>query len=381
MTTTIIATTVTSLNNALTLARYAVATRAALPILAHTRFQFLDGTLVLEATNLEQWLRIPMQGMLKGDLQHMPALDHRFLSELCAKLPANAELTLQKDKQRPEVVLTCEGSEYRLLGLPAEEFPSFPEPDETTQRFVLNGIQLCKLVKQVLPAVSKEEARAILQCVRLEIPNGDQPQVVAVTTDTHRLHYTKGNAIKEPPQIGVAFHINQTHWSSLLNHWEHQPHVECQLNSRGQLIWKTPHAEGAVLTVEGTYPNYERVIPTEHTQYLVLPTKELVVAVQRLLLFAESYKIRVRYEPEPSQLVLEAISDKGDGRETIPVAETNLTETCDICAINGRYWLDAIRAFQIQTLQMEGQELLKPFVMREADPNTHGRAVIMPMAW
>ena len=147
----------------------AVATRSSLPILTHVRISAKDGKVSLMATDLEMWMEhtLPTLTLAADGAATAPA---RNFTELLAALPdADVEYTLEDDTNA--LRLRCNKANYKLLGLPAEEFPLLPQVKEES-RFVVDKAMLREAIKQTLFATSSDETRAILTGV-LVVFQGD----------------------------------------------------------------------------------------------------------------------------------------------------------------------------------------------------------------
>src|SRR5262245_50954946 len=159
---------------------HAVSGRTSLPILSHVLIQTQETGLRLTATDLEIGIslsiadaRIEGPGGLTA-----PA---KLLTELLAALPEGS-VTLSVDLSHA-VRLNCERSDYKILGLPADEYPKLPEVKENA-KFTIAQKTLRDMIRKTLFAVSPDEARAILTGILVAF-EGDTVKFVA--TDTHRL--------------------------------------------------------------------------------------------------------------------------------------------------------------------------------------------------
>ncbi|HXG24227.1 MAG TPA: DNA polymerase III subunit beta, partial [Chthonomonadales bacterium] len=158
---------------------HAVSGRSSLPILSHVLLQAEADTLRLSATDLELSisLKIPAYIEEPGGL----TAHARILTELLGTLP-EGDVAITGDSSHA-MHLHCGRSSYKLLGLPAEEYPRLPEVKEENQFWVAQSL-LREMIRQTIFAVSTDEARAILTGI-LMVFEGESLQLVS--TDTHRL--------------------------------------------------------------------------------------------------------------------------------------------------------------------------------------------------
>src|SRR5258706_4764196 len=159
---------------------HAVSGRTSLPILSHVLIQTEETGLRLTATDLELGIslsiadaRIEAQGGLTA-----PA---KLLTELLGALP-EGPVTLSVDLSHA-VRVNVEKSDYKILGLPADEYPKLPDVQENA-RFSISQRILRDMIRKTIFAVSPDEARAILTGILVAF---DNDTVKFVATDTHRL--------------------------------------------------------------------------------------------------------------------------------------------------------------------------------------------------
>lgn len=376
---------VSALKRTLSILKTTIAVRSALPILSHIRLRpDPENTqrALFEATNLESWIRIAQDALIEGDLSQFPTLQHSQLTELVQKFPPDAEVVLTKTGSREEALLQCAQSQYRLNGLSAFEFPTLPEPETPLTTLSVNAVKFARLLRSVLPAASKEEARVILQTVRLEIT---AHQLRAVATDTHRLHVfiIEHEAEIETP---LAALLDAETITRLLPIFDRYQPLTLQLAlNHPRLYWTYGAMSGAISLVEGQYPNYERVIPQEYQWRFQTNSALLAEATQRLLTVADQLKLYIDYDPNEGALVLTARGDYADGKEIVPVTLAegiNGTEPETLCAMNGRYLLGAIQAIDASEIEMRGEQSLRPVMFRASNaPEAPLNGVLlMPMA-
>src|SRR5580700_9053065 len=134
---------------------HAVSGRSTLPILSHILIQAEDNGLRLIATDLELGIscRIKAQVQEGGSLT-APA---RTLTEVLGNLPDKSDVALSVDKSHT-VRVHCERSDYKILGLPAEEYPRLPEVKDAAA-FAIPQAVLRDMIRQTIFAVSTDDNR------------------------------------------------------------------------------------------------------------------------------------------------------------------------------------------------------------------------------
>jgi len=354
---------------------HAVSGRSALPILSHILVQAEDEGLRLSATDLELSisLKIPARIEETGGLT-APA---RLMTELLGTLPADSDVALSVDRSHA-VRLHCERSDYKLLGLPAEEYPKLPEVKDEN-RFVVPQSVLRDMIKQTIFAVSPDEARAILTGILMVFEGGT---LKFVATDTHRLAVrtatvTEGHGAQQA--IVPARAMNEL--MRILEDAEGDVNVRL---SENQVLFATPQGISLVSRlIEGQFPNYQRVIPTSYQKRLMLQTQPFQQAVRRASIVARNNANRLILKTLDDKLTITAESStEGNAYEEVEVSRDG--DDVEV-AFNAKYLLDVLGVIEEEGFHLELTEPLKPGVVRPvlpADANGEGSeylCVLMPM--
>lgn len=354
----------------------AVATRSSLPILTHVRIAIDGGKISLMATDLEMWMEHTLQttSIMSTGAATAPA---RNFTELLAAMP-DAEVALDLDEDTNALHLRCAKANYKLLGLPADEFPLLPQVTAESS-FVVDRAVLRDAIKQTLFATSSDETRAILTGV-LVVFQGDSLRLVA--TDTHRL------AVRDCPVKsgeGAASAIVPSRAMSELQRiiGSEEGAVEVTLSSN-QIQFKVNDTRGETTLIsrliDGQFPNYERVIPTAATKTLTLERDPLTSAIRRAAIVARenSNRVVLRSTEDGDRLTLTAESGNvGNAYEEIEVARDGDPGPVEI-AFNAKYLADVLGVLDGPGLKLELTEPLRPGVIKPTESQDY-LCVLMPM--
>ena len=357
---------------------HAVSGRTSLPILSHILIQADTDSLRLIATDLELSisLTIPARIQEAGGL----TAPSRLLTELLGSLPEN-DVALSVDRSHA-VKVKCDRSDYKILGLPAEEYPRLPEVKNETS-FVVPQRVLRDMIKQTIFAVSTDEARAILTGI-LVIFEGDTLKFVA--TDTHRLAVRTAK-VKEGhgAQSAIVPARAMNELQRLLA--DEDGDVEVHL-SDNQVQFVTPAKDGrdgvslVSRLIEGQFPNYQRVIPAGYAKKLTLQTAPFQKAVRRAAIVARENANRVVIRTLDDKLTMTAESTmQGAAYEEVEVVR----EGDDVeIAFNAKYLLDVLSVIEDEGFYLELTEPLKPGIVRpiareEGASNDDYLCILMPM--
>jgi|SRR5579872_464026 len=356
---------------------HAVTGRNPLPILTHVLIRTEGDGLRLVATDHELGIscRVANQkgvvdenGVGVAPESSTQVLEHgaltcpaRLLTEVLANLPDKDDVAISVDRSHT-VRIHCEysRSDYKILGLPAEDYPQLPEVQEAAA-FSIPQVRLRELIRQTQFAVSQDEARAILTGVLVVY---EENTVKFVATDTHRLavketRVSEGSGGSQRAIVPVRA-MNEL--ARLLTDAEGDVRVVISSN---QIQFELP-GEGDVQIVsrliEGQFPNFQRVIPTAHQRRLTVEVGALLRAVRRAAIVARENAQRIVFRTNEDKLVLTAESQMvGNAREEIEVEN----EGGDVeIAFNAKYLLDVLNVIDTEKVHLELTEPLKPGVLR-----------------
>lgn len=341
--------------------------RSTLPILMNFLVKTEPGGLEITGYDLEIGIRrrIPAQVQEEGAF----TASSKILTDLVSAMP-DSHVQCNANGSGA-VTLICERSNFDLLGLPADEFPSLPEVGEDSE-FRLKAGALRKMIQQVAFAASTDEARAIMTGIDLLL-KGDTLTMAA--TDGHRLavrHLQCEGLNRETNAIIPARALNEL---VRLIPQDEEADVVVRLG-RNQVQFQTDHTTLVSRLIEGQFPNFERVIPATTDKSVTMQTAELAQAVRRAAIVAREASNRVILKTEGERLIISAESGGvGKAREDVEV----IREGDDIeIAFNAKYMLDVLNVIDSEGVRFELTGPLNPGLIRPVDGPDY-LYVIMPM--
>jgi DNA polymerase-3 subunit beta len=356
------------LNEGLQSATRAVSTRSSLPILANVLLEAVGGTLKLVGTDLELAIARTLDGV-DGQSPGALCLPAKTLTEIVATLP-DAPVTIACNGNGAGT-LTCGKSSYHLHGLPPVEFP--PTPAVADAMCLIIGTDILRRgLLRTLSSVSRDDTRPILTGVRIEVINGE---LRFVSTDTHRLALDK-SPLAGAPEVAVT--VPGRAMRELAPLLADAETCRC-LIGENEASFSIGATTVTTRLLEGSFPKYERVIPTEHTHRFELGADELKRAVKRAGIVARENANRLGFDCPGGTLFITASSgDLGECREEVPIQARGDGEVLPFC-LNATYLLDCLDALGGDTVSFEGTQPLSPFVLRNPKDASASLLVIMPM--
>ncbi|HEY6434506.1 MAG TPA: DNA polymerase III subunit beta [Acetobacteraceae bacterium] len=304
-----------SLLKALAHVQSVVEKRNTIPILANVMLTVRDGTLTLTATDMEIAIveDVPASASRNGSCTAPAAT----LYEIVRKLPENAEIELDHPGGDAQLELRAGRYDTKLVVLPTEDFPAMTA-GALPHRFSLSAMQLRGLIDRTRFAISTEETRYYLNGIFLHAAESDGTRVLrTVATDGHRLARVEEPLPEGAGQMPGVIIPRKTvaELRKLLE--EVSGNVELGLSdTRVQF-----HVESVLLTsklIDGTFPEYERVIPRGNDKILRVGKKDFSDAVGRVSAISTERSRPVKLSLQRDRLELSASSpEQGTATEEL----------------------------------------------------------------
>jgi len=355
----------------------AVAPRSTLPVLSNVMIATDEGRLRLSATNLELgitcWIgaRIEEEGSTT-----VPA---RTFVDLVSTLPGD-QVALMLDTSTQTLNVRGGTSTNDIKGIDAQDFPPMPVPD-MDGAVHLNVVDFREMIHQVAFAASTDEARPVLMGV-LVIVEGDQ--ITMAAADGFRLsvrHATLSEPALEPVNIIVpARALNEL--ARIASDGEETISMVVP-KGRGQVVFSVKDVELASQLIDGTFPDYQQIIPRSYKSRTLVSTSSLLKACKQAEIFARDGSNVARLEikaatseMEPSEVEISATSEETGKNETI--VEATVDGNSVLIAFNVKYLREALEVIKTPNVALETSAANAPGVVRPVgeDDFLH---VIMPM--
>ena len=341
--------------------------RQTMPILSNVLLELDDNQLWLTGTDMELELRA--NTIVHGESSGRTTVPARKLHDICRGLPEGSELHLQMDGNRLRV--RSGKSRFLLATLPADEFPAQKELDNGSQ-LALTRQQLSDLIQRTQFAMAQQDVRFYLNGLYFEL---NSSMIRAVATDGHRLALaelkieTEGLASSNIiiPRKGITElqRLLNTGSSDLgLRFTENA--IQIQLGS----IRMTSKL------IEGRFPDYERVVPTQSDKWLTGDKNELRAALNRAAILSNEKFRGVRLLLEDRSLKLQTHNPEHEEAEEELEVEY-VGEKLNI-GFNVNYLLDALSAITTEQFTL-GLSTADHSGLLVEPGNDHCKYVIMPM--
>jgi DNA polymerase-3 subunit beta len=287
-----------------------IPTKTTLPVLANILVETTDRGIRLSGTDLD----IAVSTEVTADVENSGAvtIPARKLSELARELPPAPVKIAALGEQR--VTLECGRSKFKLLGLPRDEFPSFPVVRFNESWRIKSG-DLQKLIAATSFAVSTEESRPILNGVLWEL-RPEQMRMVA--TNGHRLAKMETPIVaSSAPASDLIVPPKALDQVRRLFPAEEELEVARGENHIG---FRSPLTAVYTRLIEGPYPPYEQVIPRDNDKVAVADKGALTSALKRMSVIASDQTHRIRMAFNSGMLRFSVTTpDLGEAQDELPI--------------------------------------------------------------
>ena len=294
-----------------------------------------NGQVELQGNDFELGIRLTIDGDIKepGTL----VVGSRYFQELIRKLPGDT-IELYKPEDGNSLTITSGSSEFNLVTLHPDDF-SLVEQIHDQDHVNIDSFAMKELIDLTNYAAATDEDRPVFTGALLEIKENE---VTMVATDTHRMAVKK-ITIDEPattPMRAIIPTKTLAEVSRLLP--TDNPAMINIIWNRTQIVFNFESIYIISRLIEGTYPEYEKVIPSQFDSSAVIELREFAGAVDRVSLLAKdiSYNV-IRYDWAESNVTLSTQNTEiGMAKEDVAVEFKGTPFTI---SFNGRYISDILR--------------------------------------
>jgi len=347
--------------------------RTTIPILSNVKIEAEAGGVGLTATDMDLLVveRTDAEVSQPGAVT-APA---HTLYDVVRKLPEGSMVAIEQSKDGPELNLRAGRVTFDLPCLPAADFPTMTD-EGLSHSFELSAETLRLLFDRTRFAISTEETRYYLNGIHMHAVE-DGSHLRAVATDGHRLARVEAplpeGAAGMPPIIVPRKTVAEVR--KLIDDAEPEQIVEVAL-SNARIRFQIGRAVLRSRLIDGTFPDYERVIPHGNDRLMVIRTKELTEAVDRVATIATDKSRAIKLSLADSRLTLSAVSPDA-GRAVEELDASYSSEPMEI-GFNARYILDISQQIEGDEVEFALADSGSPTLVRDPQ-DASALYVLMPM--
>jgi DNA polymerase-3 subunit beta len=365
----------------LSLVSRAVGSRPTHPVLANILFNADEKLQTLGMTAFDLSLGIQVTFGAEVSVGGSTTLPARLLNDIVSRLP-DEDISLSIDDDI--ATIACGSGRYEVHGLPVQEFPELPKIEADGETTYLPVESLLLGLDGSLFAASTDETKRILTGVHLTA-SADRLEFAA--TDGHRLAMVQTNFLSaEDLPVAPADEksgLELTIPARALRELERMLNVQTEGTiavrfDRSQMIFQSANQILTSRLLDGSYPNYRALIPSQFERQVTLERKALVSALERIAVLADQknniVKISFNTTGQEISLSVEA-PDVATGRESLPAQISG--GDLEI-AFNVKYLLDGLKAIDSNDIQLKLNNSTSPAIINPIG-STQMTYLIMPV--
>lgn len=353
--------------------------RNTIPILSHIKLDANNGALTLSATDMDLAAVETIAATVeKAGAVTVPA--HTFY-DIVRKFPDNTTVTLAVEPEKGQVKIQAGNAKFSLSCLSAADFPVLAEGD-LPFTFSLSPKETIALIDKARFAMSTEETRYYLNGVYLHVaPASDfsgkkgEEHLKAVATDGHRL--ARIEVALPAGATGMPGIIVPRKTVSELRKLMEDSSAQVSISlSESKIKFSAGGVTLVSKLIDGTFPDYERVIPVGNTKILEIDAKVLAQAIDRVSTISTEKTRGIKFTISNGNVNLQASSpENGTAQEDVPA--NFAADTIEI-GFNSRYVMEVLAQLEGETAQFLLSDGASPALVRDPADVT-ALYVVMPM--
>jgi DNA polymerase-3 subunit beta len=338
--------------------------RPTLPVLSNVLLQAEDDKLWFTTTDLEVSMRCVVEAkIVKEGGTTLPA---RRLLSIIRELPAdNIEIDVD-DKNSASI--TCGSAFFKIPGLPQDDFPAIAKY-EGGSTFTMEQRALKDMLQKTYYAASTDETRFILNGTLLSFKGS---KLTVVATDGRRLSLAE-QELEFPKESEVEAIVPTKAVTEIIRMLKDEGTVKIHI-TKNQAGFEVDQIVLTTKLIEGTYPNFRQVIPSQCEQRIAVEREGMLTALRRVALLTSEKSSSVKLAFGKNKLKISASSpDIGEAHETVAIKYAGKEL---VVAFNPEYIMEPLKNLANDEIYVELTDELSPGVIKSDVPFIY---VLMPM--
>jgi DNA polymerase-3 subunit beta len=334
------------LQKELQLCQGVVEKRSTIPILSNVLLKAADGRLQIAATDLD--VTILSSCAARVTTPGGVTIEAKRLFDIVRSLPdEDVHFTLQENNS---ILVESGTAKFRLLGLPAEDYPTLPTVD-VTDAYIIPLDELKTMVGKVKFAITHEETRFQLNGALLKIqPN----KMEMVATDGHRMaliNFPSGITGKGKKGTDLTILVPRKALDEILRLEGGEDGTVRFGVSDNQLFFEAGDRRLLARMIDVNFPNYMEVISQNNDRRVMVDRERLLSTIKRISLVANERTRAVRFDFAPGKLTVSSTNPElGDARETVPIDYAGVPF---FVGLNAAYVMDFLSATDTPSVSLD----------------------------
>ncbi len=359
-----------NLKKALSIIDHATGKDSTLPILGSFLISAENGVITITGTNLE----VGMQTTLRGTIhtQGQVVVPARPFLGYSATLPKDEKVTIESEGNDAKIITQSHESLFK--GYPPEDFPPFPVVREL-YALTCKGSDLSGVLKRTIFSVSKTTVKPELASISFSF---EREILTLAATDSFRLSEEKIKPIKFSAKLSkTSFLVPVTSCEELVRLIDYSDDENTEfLIGKGEICIKSNDVVLYSRLTEGTFPDYQQIIPQKFTTSLVVSRSVLAGNMKRASVFANKLSgISIALNPKQKTLTIESKNSLGTHKASVAA---DIQGEALTMVFNYHYFLDGIESYTEDALFLGLNSESQPLLIRPAKKEG-SIYIIMPM--
>ena len=334
------------LQKELQLCQGVVEKRSTIPILSNVLLKAADGRLQIAATDLD--VTILSSCAANVTTPGGVTIEAKRLFDVIRSLPdEEVHVTMQENNQ---MLIESGTAKFRLLGLPAEDYPTLPTVD-VKESYTIGLNELKTMVAKVKFAITHEETRFQLNGALLKI---QATKMEMVATDGHRMaliNFPQGNGAGKKKGTELTILVPRKALEEILRLEAGEDGTVRFGVSENHLFFEAADRRLLARMIDVNFPNYMEVISRDNDRHVMVDRERLLATIRRVSLVANERTRAVRFDFAPGKLTVSSANpDLGDARETVPI---DYAGNPFFVGLNAAYLTDFLAAIDTPSVSLD----------------------------
>jgi DNA polymerase-3 subunit beta len=339
--------------------------KSTMPILSHFLLDVRKTGCSITATDIETAIREPMEA--EAEQEGRLCIPAKKLFEIVREV--EGDITIESEDAQ-WIKVGAGRSSFRLACLAPEEFPAWPEMKEAYELEIDSEV-LLQMIEKTLYSAGESDTRYTLNGLLFNLL---EDTLTVVGTDGHRLACITRQMPKAAEEEKKVIVPRKT--TSELRKFLGEEGKAAVVIGANHILFRISDIEFLARLIEGTYPNYQQVIPGDSDKMLKIDREALIKALRRVSVISRERSNAVKLDIAPSLLSLSSSNpDLGEAKDEVAMEYSG--EELAV-GYNARYMLDALSAMSAASVTLELKDQLSPTLLKQEGDDTY-RCVIMPM--
>ncbi len=346
-----------------------VETKSTMPILSHFILDIGKDGGTIYATDLETAIREPIdalevkeEGRLCVPAKKLYEISREVVNDILIENEASEWIKLRSGK-----------SNFRIACLNPDDYPQWPVIDET-QRLTIHSKKLLHMIEKTIFCSGENDTRYTLNGVLFHII-GDKKKFIVVGTDGHRLA-SISTEIDVDSQEDIKVIVPRKSALELRKFLASLDEDVTFDITKNHILFVLKEKEFLTKLIEGTYPNYEQVVPKGNDKTLTLNREDFVSSLRRVSVMSKERSHAVKFDIADGELIITATDPElGEAQDRLSIEYKGEEVTF---GFNARYILDVLAAMGSSEVVFELLDTISPTLLTEKG-NEDYQCVVMPM--